>query len=214
MAAMCGVRPGHTMAEVHGEIRKEIEAIQLPEGYTFFWDSQYKDQGEALQAIAKFFPLAFLLLVVILVALFGNFRQPVIILCVLPLSLIGVAIGMLLTGFDFGFFPIAGWLGLLGMIIKNVIVLIDEINALKRSGMPVYESIIEATVSRTRPVLMAATTTIFGMIPLLWDIAFQGMAATIIFGLTFATLLTLFVTPALYALFYKVKPNSAPLPRR
>ena len=137
-----------------------------------------------------------------------------IILCVLPLSLIGVAIGMLLTGFDFGFFPIAGWLGLLGMIIKNVIVLIDEINALKRSGMPVYESIIEATVSRTRPVLMAATTTIFGMIPLLWDIAFQGMAATIIFGLTFATLLTLFVTPALYALFYKVKPNSAPLPRR
>ena len=121
---------------------------------------------------------------------------------------------MLLTGFDFGFFPIAGWLGLLGMIIKNVIVLIDEINALKRSGMPVYESIIEATVSRTRPVLMAATTTIFGMIPLLWDIAFQGMAATIIFGLTFATLLTLFVTPALYALFYKVKPNSAPLPRR
>lgn len=214
MAAMCGVRPGHTMAEVHGEIRKEIEAIQLPEGYTFFWDSQYKDQGEALQAIAKFFPLAFLLLVVILVALFGNFRQPVIILCVLPLSLIGVAIGMLLTGFDFGFFPIAGWLGLLGMIIKNVIVLIDEINALKRSGMPVYESIIEATVSRTRPVLMAATTTIFGMIPLLWDIAFQGMAATIIFGLTFATLLTLFVTPALYALFYKVKPNSASLPRR
>lgn len=71
-----------------------------------------------MQAIAKFFPLAFLMLIVILVALFSNFRQPVIILCILPLSLIGVAIGMLLTGFDFGFFPIAGWLGLLGMIIK------------------------------------------------------------------------------------------------
>lgn len=205
MAAMCGVKPGHTMAEVHGEIRKEIESIRLPEGYTFFWDSQFKDQKEAVQAITKFFPLAFLMLVVILVALFGNFRQPAIILCVLPLSLIGIAIGLLLTGFDFGFFPIAGWLGLLGMIIKNVIVLIDEVNAQRRNGVSPYMAVVEATVSRTRPVLMAATTTILGMVPLLFDIAFGGMAATIIFGLTFATMLTLFVTPTLYVLFYKVK---------
>ncbi len=205
MAAMCGVQPGHTMAEVHGEIREEIEKMKLPEGYTFFWDSQFKDQKEAIQAIVKYFPLAFLALVVILVALFGNFRQPIIILCVLPLSLIGVAVGMLLTGFDFGFFPIAGWLGLLGMIIKNVIVLIDEINIQRRDGVLPYTAVVEATVSRTRPVLMAATTTILGMIPLLFDIAFGGMAATIIFGLTFATLLTLFVTPTLYVLFYKVK---------
>ena len=204
MAAMCGVKPGHTMAEVHGEIRSEIEAMPLPPGYTFFWDSQYKDQGEAMEAIAKYFPLAFLMLIVILVALFGNFRQPIIILCILPLSLIGVAVGMLLTGFDFGFFPIAGWLGLLGMIIKNVIVLLDEINTQRRNGISPYDSIIEATISRTRPVLMAATTTILGMVPLLFDVAFGGMAATIIFGLTFATLLTLFVTPTLYALFYRI----------
>lgn len=207
MAAMCGVKPGHTMAEVHGEIRSEIEAMPLPPGYTFFWDSQYKDQGEAMEAIAKYFPLAFLMLIVILVALFGNFRQPIIILCILPLSLIGVAVGMLLTGFDFGFFPIAGWLGLLGMIIKNVIVLIDEINIQRREGVPAYTAVIESTVSRTRPVLMAATTTILGMVPLLFDIAFGGMAATIIFGQTFATLLTLFVTPALYILFYRIKIN-------
>ena len=207
MAAMCGVKPGHTMAEVHGEIRSEIEAMPLPPGYTFFWDSQYKDQGEAMEAIAKYFPLAFLMLIVILVALFGNFRQPIIILCILPLSLIGVAVGMLLTGFDFGFFSIAGWLGLLGMIIKNVIVLIDEINIQRREGVPAYTAVIESTVSRTRPVLMAATTTILGMVPLLFDIAFGGMAATIIFGLTFATLLTLFVTPALYILFYRIKIN-------
>lgn len=207
MAAMCGVKPGHTMAEVHGEIRSEIEAMPLPPGYTFFWDSQYKDQGEAMEAIAKYFPLAFLMLIVILVALFGNFRHPIIILCILPLSLIGVAVGMLLTGFDFGFFPIAGWLGLLGMIIKNVIVLIDEINIQRREGVPAYTAVIESTVSRTRPVLMAATTTILGMVPLLFDIAFGGMAATIIFGLTFATLLTLFVTPALYILFYRIKIN-------
>ena len=207
MAAMCGVKPGHTMAEVHGEIRSEIEAMPLPPGYTFFWDSQYKDQGEAMEAIAKYFPLAFLMLIVFLVALFGNFRQPIIILCILPLSLIGVAVGMLLIGFDFGFFPIAGWLGLLGMIIKNVIVLIDEINIQRREGVPAYTAVIESTVSRTRPVLMAATTTILGMVPLLFDIAFGGMAATIIFGLTFATLLTLFVTPALYILFYRIKIN-------
>lgn len=205
MAAMCGVKSGYTMSEVHGEIREEIENIRLPEGYTFFWDAQYKDQREAMQAVAKYFPLAFLALVIILVALFGNFREPGIILCVLPLSLIGVAAGMLITGFDFGFFPIAGWLGLLGMIIKNVIVLIDEINVQHRSGIELYTSIVEATVSRTRPVLMAATTTIFGMIPLLFDVAFGGMAATIIFGLTFATGLTLFITPALYSMFYKVK---------
>lgn len=205
MAAMCGVKSGHTMAEVQDEIRKEIEEMQLPEGYTFFWDSQYKDQREGLDALATFFPLAFLALIVILVGLFGNFKQPIIILCILPLSLIGVAIGMLLTGFDFGFFPIAGWLGLLGMIIKNVIVLIDEINVQRREGVLPYTAVVEATVVRTRPVLMAAITTILGMVPLLFDIAFGGMAATIVFGLTFATLLTLFVTPALYVLFYKVK---------
>lgn len=205
MAAMCGVKAGYTMSEVHTEIRKEIENMPLPEGYSFFWDSQYKDQSEGLQALAKYFPLAFLFLVVVLVSLFGNFREPTIILCVLPLSLIGVAIGLLMTGFEFGFFPIAGWLGLLGMVIKNVIVLIDEINVQHRTGIDLYTSIIEATVSRTRPVLMAATTTIFGMVPLLFDVAFGGMAATIIFGLTFATMLTLFVTPALYAMFYKVK---------
>ncbi|HAC21714.1 MAG TPA: hypothetical protein DCF91_06400, partial [Porphyromonadaceae bacterium] len=94
---------------------------------------------------------------------------------------------------------------LLGMIIKNVIVLLDEIKIQTKSGIEVYTAIIESTVARTRPVLMAATTTILGMVPLLFDVAFGGMAATIIFGLTFATMLTLFVTPALYALFYKVK---------
>ena len=141
----------------------------------------------------------------VVASFFGNFRDPVIILCVLPLSIIGVAVGMLLTGFDFGFFPIAGWLGLLGMVIKNVIVLLDEIDVQRREGVVPYTAVIESTVSRTRPVLMAATTTILGMVPLLFDIAFGGMAATIIFGLTFATLLTLFVTPALYAIFYKIK---------
>lgn len=202
MAAQCDVQPGHTMKEVHGEIRDEIERIGLPAGYSFFWDSQYKDQKEAMEALTKYFPLAIVFLILILVALFGNFRQPSIIFLILPLSVIGVVVGMLVTGFQFGFFCIAGWLGLLGMIIKNVIVLLDEVNIQRRAGVAPGEAIVEATVSRTRPVLMAAITTIFGSIPLLFDVVFGGMAATIVFGLSFATLLTLFVTPALYAVFY------------
>ena len=205
MAAQCDVKQGHTMKEVHSEIRNEIENIQLPEGYTFFWDSQYKDQKEAMEALVKYFPLAVILLLVILVMQFGNYRQPLIIFLILPLSLIGMVFGLLLTGFEFGFFCIAGWLGLLGMIIKNVIVLLDEVNVQRRAGVEPYTAIIEATVSRVRPVLMAALTTVFGSIPLLFDVVFGGMAATIVFGLSFATLLTLFVTPALYAILYKVK---------
>lgn len=205
MAAQCDVVQGATMSEVLSGIREEIEAIELPEGYTFFWDSQYKDQKEAMAALTKYFPLALILLLVILVALFKNFKEPVIIFLMLPLSLIGVVLGLLITGFDFGFFCMAGWLGLLGMIIKNIIVLLDEVNVERNSGLDAYTAVIESTVSRVRPVLMAAITTIFGMIPLLFDVVFGGMAATIVFGLTFATLLTLFVTPALYSIFYGVK---------
>ena len=184
MAAQCDVKRGHTMKEVHSEIREEIERIRLPEGYTFFWDSQYKDQKEAMAALTKYFPLALIMLLVILVMLFGNFRQPLIIFLILPLSLIGMVFGLWVTGFQFGFFCIAGWLGLLGMIIKNVIVLLDEVNIQQKAGVEPYTAVIEATVSRARPVLMAALTTVF--------------------GLSFAILLTLFVTPALYTVFYKI----------
>lgn len=205
MAAQCDVKQGYTMKEVHAEIREAIEQMPLPAGYTFFWDSQYKDQKEAMAALVKYFPMAIVLLVIILVALFGNYREPLIIFLILPLSLIGMVLGLLLTGFEFGFFCIAGWLGLLGMIIKNVIVLLDEVNVQRRAGVAPYTAVIEATVSRVRPVLMAALTTVFGSIPLLFDVVFGGMAATIVFGLSFATLLTLFVTPALYALLYRIK---------
>mgnify|MGYP000727262262 CR=1 FL=1 len=104
MAAQCDVKRGHTMKEVHSEIREEIERIRLPEGYTFFWDSQYKDQKEAMAALTKYFPLALIMLLVILVMLFGNFRQPLIIFLILPLSLIGMVFGLWVTGFQFGIF--------------------------------------------------------------------------------------------------------------
>lgn len=162
------------------------------------------DRKLSMAALTKYFPLALIMLLVILVMLFGNFRQPLIIFLILPLSLIGMVFGLWVTGFQFGFFCIAGWLGLLGMIIKNVIVLLDEVNIQQKAGVEPYTTVIEATVSRARPVLMAALTTVFGSIPLLFDIVFGGMAATIVFGLSFATLLTLFVTPALYTIFYKI----------
>ncbi|HJD92271.1 efflux RND transporter permease subunit [Bacteroides coprosuis] len=205
MAAQCDVVDGATMREVLSEIKDEVESIELPDGYTFFWDSQIKDQSEAMQALLKFFPLAILFLILILVGLFKNFKQPLIIFLMLPLSLIGVSFGLLATGLDFGFFGVAGWLGLLGMIIKNVIVLLDEVNIQRGEGKDPYSAIIESTVARAKPVLMAAGTTILGMVPLLFDVVFGGMAATIVFGLSFATLLTLLVTPALYAVFYKVQ---------
>lgn len=142
------------------------------------------DRKLSMAALTKYFPLALIMLLVILVMLFGNFRQPLIIFLILPLSLIGMVFGLWVTGFQFGFFCIAGWLGLLGMIIKNVIVLLDEVNIQQKAGVEPYTAVIEATVSRARPVLMAALTTVF--------------------GLSFATLLTLFVTRALYTVFYKI----------
>lgn len=193
-------------------VKQRMEELQkeMPTGFSL---TTIYDQGHEsavandgfIMNLTKYFPLAILLLAMILIALFRNFKQPVLIFLILPLSLIGVVFGLLVSGFDFGFFCMAGWLGLLGMIIKNVIVLLDEMNTQRKNGVDAYQAIIESTVSRVRPVLMAAITTILGMIPLLFDVVFGGMAATIVFGLSFATLLTLFVTPALYAIFYRVK---------
>lgn len=187
--------------------RNSASLGQVANGIGLAWEYplvRTYDRKLSMAALTKYFPLALIMLLVILVMLFGNFRQPLIIFLILPLSLIGMVFGLWVTGFQFGFFCIAGWLGLLGMIIKNVIVLLDEVNIQQKAGVEPYTAVIEATVSRARPVLMAALTTVFGSIPLLFDIVFGGMAATIVFGLSFATLLTLFVTPALYTIFYKI----------
>ena len=187
--------------------RNSASLGQVANGIGLAWEYplvRTYDRKLSMAALTKYFPLALIMLLVIMVMLFGNFRQPLIIFLILPLSLIGMVFGLWVTGFQFGFFCIAGWLGLLGMIIKNVIVLLDEVNIQQKADVEPYTAVIEATVSRARPVLMAALTTVFGSIPLLFDIVFGGMAATIVFGLSFATLLTLFVTPALYTIFYKI----------
>lgn len=167
--------------------RNSASLGQVANGIGLAWEYplvRTYDRKLSMAALTKYFPLALIMLLVILVMLFGNFRQPLIIFLILPLSLIGMVFSLWVTGFQFGFFCIAGWLGLLGMIIKNVIVLLDEVNIQQKAGVEPYTAVIEATVSRARPVLMAALTTVF--------------------GLSFATLLTLFVTPALYTVFYKI----------
>ncbi|MBB3697261.1 efflux RND transporter permease subunit [Flammeovirga yaeyamensis] len=205
ISALCDPIEGVTTGELQKDVQAKIEAIELPEGYSFMWDAEKKNQGEAVEAIVTFFPLAFLLIIAILIALFGNYKQTTIVLLLLPLSLIGVIFGLVGLGKAFDFMSFIGWIGLLGMIIKNIIVLLDEVNIQLKLGETQLESILKATISRTRPVLMAAITTMFGMFPLLPDSVFGAMSVTIIFGLGFATLLTLWAVPVIYSIFYQIK---------
>ncbi len=141
-------------------------------------------------------------MVLITIMLFNSLKQPLIIWLTVPLALIGVSAGLLLAGQPFGFMSLLGILSLSGMLIKNAIVLIDEINLQRGEDKPLLEAIIDSGSSRLRPVGMAASTTALGMVPLLFDAFFVAMAITIIAGLMFATLLTMFVVPVLYATFY------------
>ena len=143
-------------------------------------------------------PVAFMVIVVILVALFNGIRQPVIILLCLPLSIMGLSVGLLVMGKSFDFLALLGFLSLAGMLIKNAIVLIDQIDLEIREGKAPFNAILDSGVSRCRPVMMAALTTVLGMVPLYFDVLFSAMAVTIMFGLSFATVLTLVVVPVLY----------------
>jgi multidrug efflux pump subunit AcrB len=137
--------------------------------------------------------------------LFNNLRQPLIIWLTVPLALIGVSAGLLMFDQPFGFMAILGALSLSGMLIKNAVVLLDQVNINLRDGMSQYDAIVNSGVSRMMPVMMAAATTVLGMIPLLPDAFFVSMAVAIMFGLTFATVLTLVVVPTLCAVFYRVR---------
>lgn len=207
LSALCDPIQGVTTGELQKDIVSKIEAMELPNGYTLMWDAEKKNQKEAVDAIVTFFPLAFLLIIAILIALFGNYKQPLIVVVLLPFSIMGVIFGLVGLGKAFDFMSFIGWIGLLGMVIKNVIVLLDEVNIQRKEGATHYDAIIYATISRTRPVLMAAITTMFGMIPLIPDSVFGAMSITIIFGLGFATFLTLIAVPVFYAIFYNIKLN-------
>ena len=190
-----------------GRIKQKIEAIKLPPGIFMEWGGDYENSRDAQAGLKASLPIFALLIVLMLIFLFNNLRQPLIILLTVPLAAIGVTVGLLLFKQPFGFMALLGAMSLMGMLIKNAIVLIDEINVQLAEGKDPYRAIIDSGVSRVRPVGMAAATTVLGMIPLLKDAFFVSMAVTIMFGLTFACILTLIVVPVLYAMFYKIVPK-------
>jgi len=194
-----------TTAALLEKIRPEIEAVELPEGYELEWGGEYENSTEANQKLGANVPAALMLMFLISVLLFNSFRHPIIIFIGLPLVMIGVVSGLLLAGQPFGFMATLGILSLFGMLIKNEIVLLEQINLEMKDGKDPYNALIHASVSRVRPVSMAALTTVLGMVPLLWDPFFGPMAVTIMAGLTFATALTLLVVPVLYTAFFHIK---------
>ena len=191
-----------TAASVFSEIQATIEDMDLPSGYTMEWGGDHESSGDANASLGKQLPVTALIMVLISVFLFNAIRQPVIIWLLVPMSVNGVAMGLLGTGLPFTFTALLGLLSLSGMLIKNGIVLVEEIDLVRETGKPLREAIVEASVSRLRPVMLAAVTTILGMIPLLWDAFFVSMAVTIMGGLAFATVLTLVAAPVFYLIFF------------
>ncbi|MDJ0938471.1 MAG: efflux RND transporter permease subunit [Woeseiaceae bacterium] len=192
-------------APLLAELRPAVEAIPLPPGYRLEWWGEYKSSNDAREGLSSKLPLFLLAMVVLTVALFNSLKQMAVIWLVVPLAVIGVTIGLGVTNQPFGFMATLGFLSLSGMLIKNAIVLIDEINLQNAEGKAPIDAVLDSAVSRLRPVAMAAATTILGMAPLFPDAFFVSMAVTIAFGLGFATILTMVVVPVLYSIFYRVK---------
>lgn len=201
--------PDLTADEVFRRVRADIEAIEMPPGYRLQWGGEFEASGEAQASLGAQLPLSFLVMLVISVLIFGKVQQPLIIWLVVPMSICGVVSGLLLSGLPFSFTALLGFLSLSGMLMKNAIVLVDEIDAQIGEGTPGYTAVLEASVSRLRPVFLAAATTILGMIPLLSDAFFASMAVTIMGGLAFASVLTLIAVPVLYAVFFRIRPMQA-----
>ncbi len=194
-----------TADQVLRKLRSEVEAIPLPAGYVLEWGGEYEGASEAQASLAQQVPIGFLIMLVISVLLFGSVRQPLVIWLIVPMSICGVTIGLLVTGQSFTFMALLGFLSLSGMLMKNAIVLIDEVDAQADEGKPLPDALVDASVSRLRPVFLAAFTTILGMIPLIWDAFFASMAITIMAGLAFATVLTMVAAPVLYALLFRIR---------
>lgn len=202
---MCSPVPGIETEAARLAIADKIEAIELPAGYTLLWEGEKGASDETMLYLFKQVPLGIILMIAILILLFGDYKKPLIIICGIPLLAVGIVGVMLVTGKTFTFCAIVGALGLVGMMMKNCIVLMDEIGAQTASGVEPAKALIASAESRLRPVMMASLTTILGMIPLLGDAMFGPMAATIMGGLLFSTLATLIIVPILYAIFFKIK---------
>ena len=206
MMAQCDSKRGANTMAAFTQIKNALEEkMVLPQGYRMKVFGEDESQAESNAAIEANLPLTFILMFIVLLFLFKTYRKPTIILLMVPLIFIGVVFGLVVTGKMLDFFALLGVLGLIGMNIKNAIVLVDQIGIEEEKGLPRLEAIIEATKSRIVPVSMASGTTILGMLPLLFDAMFGGMAACIMGGLLVASLLTIFVLPVTYSLLFRVK---------
>ena len=194
-----------TTSEAFNRTQAKIAAIALPEGYKLDWGGEYESSRKAQAALGKGLPLGFLIMFIISVLLFGKARQPIIIWLIVPMAVVGVVAGLLIADLPFGFMSLLGFLSLFGMLIKNAIVLLEEIDLQIIEGKEKAMAIVEASLSRLRPVSLAAITTILGVMPLLFDPFFADMSVTIMGGLAFATILTMIAVPVLYSVFYKIK---------
>ena len=196
---------GKNSTEAFNEVMEAVHKnIVVPEGYSIRYFGEKEIQHESNEALAANLPLTFFLIFVTLLLLFRTYRKPVVIILMLPLIFIGVVLGLVVMGKTLDFFAILGVLGLIGMNIKNSIVLIDQIGLEVAQGVEPYKAVIIATTSRIVPVAMASGTTILGMLPLLFDAMFGGMAATIMGGLLVASALTLFVLPVAYCSIHHI----------
>ncbi len=205
MMAQCDARRGANAMAAFSQVWSAVKGMDLPQGYQIKIFGEDESQAESNQALGENMPLTFILIFIVLLLLFRAYRKPTIILLMVPLIFIGVVLGLLITGKMLDFFAILGVLGLVGMNIKNAIVLVDQIGIEEEKGLPRLEAIIQATKSRIVPVAMASGTTILGMLPLLFDAMFGGMAACIMGGLLVASLLTILVLPVTYSLLFRVK---------
>lgn len=201
----CSPCPGVGTEAARQAIAEKIEQIKLPEGYTLSWEGEKKASDQSMKYLFNGFPICIVFMILILVMLFKDYKKPAIIFCCIPLVIIGVIPVVMLTGKPFGFVAIVGVLGLIGMMIKNGIVLMDEITLEISQGISPRVALIQSSKSRLRPVMMASLTTILGMIPLVPDSMFGSLAVTIMGGLFMGTLITLIFIPVLYAMFFKVK---------
>ena len=188
--------------DVLARLKPQVEALTLPAGYGLEWGGEYEASRKAEAGLVDTIPLFMVAMVLLTIIMFNSLRQPLIIWLCVPLAVVGVTAGLLVTGQAFGFMALLGFLSLIGMLIKNAIVLVEEINLERGSGKALESAIVDSGVSRLRPVAMAALTTALGMIPLLFDPFFASMAVTIIGGLLFATVLTMVVLPVFYAISY------------
>ena len=207
MMMQCEPKRGANTMAAFSQLWQDIQQeVQVPEGYKLQYFGEQSEQDKGNKAIAANIPLMFGLIYLTLLFLFPKYyRKPVLIMCMLPLIFIGVVLGLLVFGKSLDFFAMLGLLGLIGMNIKNAIVLVDEIGLQLNSGLAPVNAVIEATKTRIVPVTMASGTTILGMLPLLGDAMFAGMAATIMGGLFVSTILTIFVLPVTYCIFFKIK---------